>query len=727
MLPRWMNLAALACAAPLLALACGGPGTEEVPLDPGAYTYTLTQSPDGVPLWTTPCARKLQESDRAPAATGDGLSLSAARNEFEPVQLVLGPASGSVTVAVAPFPELGAEQRVELAQVGFEQGWGDTLTALSSGASIALAGDQPASVWLTVYVPKGAPAGDHETALTLTGDFGELEIPVSLHVFDFDLPDETHFATQLNVDVASLIPQGGDTDDAKDLLFEHRLTPKSVTWPSGFHWGITWENSASPAPCELLYDEPDEGAPYSIGALAPRYILGQGWNGVGFPNAMLFQFVDNGTPRPATFCGIDRGDHYGTPAYNAEWSQWLAALHSYLGAHGLLERSYYYVQNEPQNDEDHALAAHLCRLTKAAAPNLRIAVSDEPKPEIAEDPGGACGYDIWIAHVRAYEQGYAWQRQQGFGEEVWYYSLDQDPDPYFNPTRVDTDGMHTRIIPWAAWPHRITGWAYYDANRFFNGSQPGVRAELLREAMEDYEYLWLANEGSHPLAGASAFVDPTVQSLATSMTSWSRDANALMALRYELGRYLEGARDTLPVLEVDDDTHPRAAYYLNFQDPSGQPTADPLSARGQTWTKVGWGPWDDATGMGWYGEFVGDPGIAVYGYDPGGADDIENSYVYDDYGRDNLFEFALASGRYRVTVGVGRPGKGYPGDPHNVTVEGSPLYVDAITTDAAPTLAESIEVDVQDGRLSLEVGGRSELTGDWAYTFLAFVTIEPIE
>ena len=41
---------------------------------------------------------------------------------------------------------------------------------------------------------------------------------------------------------------------------------------------------------------------------------------------MLFQFIDNSTPRPGTLCGIDRGDHYGSSAYNAEWSQFLGAL-----------------------------------------------------------------------------------------------------------------------------------------------------------------------------------------------------------------------------------------------------------------------------------------------------------------------------------------------------------------------------------------------------------------
>ncbi len=367
-------------------------------------------------------------------------------------------------------------------------------------------------------------------------------------------------------------------------------------------------------------------------------------------------------------------------------------------------------------------------MTKAAAPNLRIAISEEPKPEIAEDPGGACGYDIWIAHTRAYEQDYAWSRQQGHGEEVWYYSLDQDPDPYFNPTLVERDGMHTRVIPWAAWSHRIRGWAYYDGNRFFSGSQPGVRASLLREAMEDYEYLWLANSAAHPEPGASTDVDATVQSVASSMTSWTRDADGLMTLRHELGLYLEGSRDTLPVLEADDDVRPVAAYYLNFQDPAGEPAADPLEVGGKTWIKVGWGPWDDAAGMGWYGEFIDDPGIALYGFDGGaGVDDIERSYVYDDYGRDNLFEFAIAPGTYRVTAGVGRPAKGYPGDPHNLTIEGVVAVDDELTSDAAPTIVRTVEVEVTDGRLSLEVGGKSAMTGNYAYTFLAFVEIEPAE
>ena len=701
-------------------------GSEPVPLEPGDYTFTLSQSPAGLPLWTTPTARKLTPADRAPEEVRDALKLSAAGNEFEPVQLILGPASGTVTVAVPAFDIAGS--RLEVFEVGYQEGFSETLTPLAFSddggiATLNLSADQPTALWLRVYVPAGTAGGDYQTSVEIGGDFGAVSIPVELRVFAFDLPASSPFATQLNVDVSSLIPDGGSVDDAKNTLFEHRLTPKSVTWPSGFNWSITWENGD--APCEQFWDEPDEGPEYSIGALARRYILGEGWNGVGFPTAMLFQFVDNSTPRPDSFCGIDRGDHYGSAEYNAEWQQWLTALEAYLTDNGLLEKSYYYVQNEPQNDEDHALAAHLCRITKAAAPNLKIAISEEPKPEIAEDPGGACGYDIWIAHTRAYEQDYAWTRQRDFGEAVWFYSLDQDPDPYFNPTRIDTQGMHARIIPWAAWAHRITGWAYYDGGRFFSGPNPGVRAGLLREGIEDYAYLWLANGGAAPQPLEAALADPTALSVASSMTSWTRDPDALMALRHELGLYIEGSRDTLPTLSAGGDGRPRGDYRINFQDP-GQTLA--LDQSMGEWIIVGWQPWDDEAGLGWYGEFIGDPGIALYGYDEvAGYDEAGRSYVYDDYGRDNLFEFALENGRYEVTVAVGRPGAAYANDPHNLTVEGQVLVDDEPTTDAEPQLVRTAVVDLIDGKLSFEVGGKSAMTGQYAYTFLAYATITAVD
>ena len=277
-----------------------------------------------------------------------------------------------------------------------------------------------------------------------------------------------------------------------------------------------------------------------------------------------------------------------------------------------------------------------------------------------------------------------------------------------------------------AWTHRIRGWAYYDGARFFPGGTPNVRAELLREGFEDYEYLWLANSSAHPKVGAVEDADPTVKSVAASMTSWLKDPDALMALRYELGRYIEGSRSTLPVLQVSGGVHPKGKYYVNFQDLAGSPAADPLVHDGKTYLKVGWEAYDAKKGYGWSGENIGKPAIALSGYDDvSGFSEVQKSYVYDDYGRPNLFEFALDPGKYTVTVGVGRPAKGYPNDPHNVSVEGVKIVEDQLTTTAAPVITKTTTVEVTDGSLSIVVGGKSAATGDFAYTFFAYLEIEP--
>ena len=255
---------------------------------------------------------------------------------------------------------------------------------------------------------------------------------------------------------------------------------------------------------------------------------------------------------------------------------------------------------------------------------------------------------------------------------------------------------------------------------------PGVRAALMREGFEDYEYLYIANGNAHPSVDETALADATAKSVASSMSSWTRDPDALMALRHELGLYIEGTVSDLPLLTSGTAGNSRDSYFLNFQDLQGQPTDAPLTVGEKTWMKIAWNAYDAELGYGWYGENIENSAIALHGFDDGATSSIEASYVYDDYGRDNLFEFALESGKYEVTVTVGRPQKAYPSDPYNVILEGDPLINDEISTDAKPQIRRTVEVNLTDGALSFEIGGRSESTGDWSYTFLSSIEIVPV-
>ncbi len=100
--------------------------------------------------------------------------------------------------------------------------------------------------------------------------------------------------------------------------------------------------------------------------------------------------------------------------------------------------------------------------------------------------------------------------------------------------------------------------------------------------------------------------------------------------------------------------------------------------------------------------------------------------VFDDNGRVLVFEFDIAPGRYRVTTSVGNPSRGYPGDPHNVKIEGQHVLVDYITTNAAPIKEVSADVNITDGAITLEYGGKAASTGQFAYTFAQWVKVLPI-
>ncbi len=229
--------------------------TDPVVLDATEFTFRLAQSTPTLPIWTTPVTHRPTPQDRPPDAERSELRISAVRGEFEVLQLLFGPGSGSATVSVAPMPGIA----MELATVQMVDGWAETIAPSAAMATVDAAADAPRVVWLTVKVPDDATPGEHTTTVTV----GAAETPLVLYVYDFSIAGERHFKTQMNVDVSSLVG-AGSVDDAKTTLFDLRFTPKSVTWPSGFNPSITWDNGANP--CEAFWDEPEEGEQYAIGA-----------------------------------------------------------------------------------------------------------------------------------------------------------------------------------------------------------------------------------------------------------------------------------------------------------------------------------------------------------------------------------------------------------------------------------------------------------------------------
>lgn len=723
------------------------PCTDCTPAGEGTYALSST-------VWTTTTMDKVLREAAPPTSKGDSIAVSAAKNEFEPFQIVLrSPVDTTATISMAP---LAGIDRVEIRRVGYvkittpsdpgsiKSPWmPDPLEPTAFGASEPLKAGENQPFWITLYVPPGAKAGDYTTTLSITVNGEKTDVPLELHVYDFALPPKIGLDGNWNGSFEAL--GGGESLDRVKVLktwfYEHRLTPSSVAWPAGLNYdgGIDYDCATG----ALI----DKGGAYEMSSLGGTYVDGKGWNGVGFPSFQAMDFVNNSTPRPQKFCGVDRGPtHYGTPEYDAAWSKLLAAVDAYVVAHGWQDKAYYYVQNEPQNAADYDLAAYLAELTKRAAPHLRIAISEEPKPEIAENPRAkGASYDLWWADLSEFKPDQA-KARQAKGESVWWYFLYGDLPPHFNPITIDHPGLESRIAAWAAWKYRIRGFAYYSLTGWgkdpYNDPRPegtnqngdgflfyppkgsalvtSIRWELLREGAEDYEYLLLAAGGAMPKTpDEAAGCDVSVQSAVSSTTSFTHDSSGLKHLRDELGAYLEKQRDGCPKLSVaSTSVHPRGPYYLNFQDPKGQPTASPLNVDGHEWQKIGWSAYDAKAGFGWAGPNIGKSDIMLYQYlADAPVNELQKSVIYDDYGRTDTFNWDLENGKYTVTVSIGWHGKTY--SKQRVVLEGQVLFDNAETNPGAPYLVKSLDLDIADGNVTLEAGQKDE------YTMLNWMSIVP--
>jgi hypothetical protein len=752
--------------------------------DTEVYTYRLTQSTGAYTLWTTPPSERVFNDAAVPAADGSEVKVYAARNEFEPFQVVVRPAvSGDVTVSVDAF---GAGIETELYQIkyvdvvqpsdslGRTGPYPDPLWPLAHSATVALTADENTAFWVSLSVPPGTPAGDY----TADVHIGGVSVPVRLHVFDFAIPDELHIASQMNVSHQAFLSKysvpGTESDywfyvDAiKQYFIDHRLTPKGLLWPGGLTEGGKFAEPFIGYDCDTQTLSDPHGI-WGFEDLAARYLAGTGLlegefaapfnGGTGFPTWMMASFAHNDPSqdqRPATFCGQTRSasDWLQNPdsAYNMAWFDYVAALAGYLDSLGYLDQAYHYFANEPQDQDDYDAVAWYSRYAHEAAPDLKLMVSEGPKAEIYANPAHPNAHlDIWLPVLHDYDPVVSHAREQDYGEATWIYFLHGTRPPYFNPITLDHPGIEGKLTGWFLWKYRLRGLAYYSLNDWSknpwtdpatsghngdtfmlyppseaneaipygaNGHRfvPSIRFELMRDSLEDYEYLYLL-AGGRPEVGQSNAADAQVDKIITGLTSYTRNSEFMYNLRRLIGLKLGGEIAAIPDI-APPPTHPRAEgppgnYYINFQDPAGDPAADPLVVDGKTYLKMGAADYDAIDGYGWYSS---PDAHWMTQWLSSGPNVLQRSILYSDWGRPATFEFDLPNGEYDVTLSVGWQGRTY--SHHQVVIEGVSFVADEATTPQTPYLVRTKTVYVADNKLTLAMGLFDE------YTMLNYLDVE---
>ncbi len=574
----------------------------------GGYFHQISGASTGsLSVWAAPPVEKILKTNAAPVA-GTSLRIQAAKDEFEPFQLVVRSGSTqNLSVSISDFTKGGdtiSASNVTLHRVDYVpisqlsddfgriDAWPDPLYPLGMGGNVNFPAGANQPLWFTVHVPRNAVAGVYNATVTI----GSATIPVELEVWKFTLPQEIHLPGEWGFGWSNVVETykgtiGGSVQACYwtlvDAFYEdfadHRLTPKGVGWPAGLNFDYD---------CNSGVLDPDNGGNiWYFESTAQKYLSGGELdNGTGFPSFLIKGPNDNWPPasRPSSFCSQSRGtDPPGNSSYNTKWFQYWTAVSNYVGSSAdYAAKGYYHIVNEPQTGLEagagnhYDIVAYLAKQTKTAAPNVRILVSEQVEADIYNNPTyPGAKIDIWMPTISNYQVEKAHERQLNHSEDVWWYFLYGDRPPLPNPTVMDRTGLEARITPWLAWLERVEGLLYYsttdwssdpwtqpwindgngDGFMFYppkdssiafdscnsqsNRLVPSIRWELLREGMEDYEYLWLLNEGD-PQIGVTNAADTLAGQFIDSRTLFSRVPSDLYATRAAIAAQLTGPRAT---------------------------------------------------------------------------------------------------------------------------------------------------------------------------------------
>ena len=386
-------------------------------------------------------------------------------------------------------------------------------------------------LWIDVHVPANAAAGDYSGTFTVTTDSeSTAEIPVTLTVWDFTLPDgpthKNHFGSFRNI--TRYFNVEGDSDRYKDIemrycetMAEHRINP--------------------PIPRSLLPEVNDDG---SLTVIPERH-------------EKLKDFL---TRLHVTDFEIPRAPFKEPTTTNRDKViRYVKDFYAYLKENGWHTRSYYYMHDEPNLSENYALVRDYGKLVHDAVPEMRCLVVEQTTSQDSSWPDIDPAVDIWCP-LWSFIHRESIDKKIAQGDEVWSYTALTQRTPQYHPDyekkkdydppywHIDRPLTSYRIPTWINRQYNITGLLYWSTitmvldpwnnpafshfGTHWNGGgfllYPGIpcgidgaiscmRFKNLRDGMEDYEYFVILEK----LGGKNA-VKKIVDSIAPNWWEFSK-------------------------------------------------------------------------------------------------------------------------------------------------------------------------------------------------------------
>jgi hypothetical protein len=529
---------------------------------------SLSRDPDaGYAVGVESPLRKLRPDAPYLGPVGPAAEIWLCRNEYEPIQVVVAAldrplrnVQARVSDLVGPDGARIRQPHIALNLVDFVRtrkpaypvdyvGWyPDPLIDLKP---FDVKADAFQPIWVTVDCPATLPGGDYTGQIIVKPDnAGESRLPLTAHVWSFELPRETHLKTAFALSEGAIAAWYGYDrlpDDVRlryyDFLLQHRINPTNIY-------------SSTPVPA----------------AQDMAFCIRRGLNAF---NIKCFGYA-------------------ATPEKRRADVEQVRSYVEFLKQQGWFGGAYIYGFDEIR-PADYPKLREVYDMIGEAVPSLPRACTVVPNPDLK-------GYvDIWVPLTAAYDHAAAQQYRRA-GDEVWWYVCCGPRHPYAN-WFIDYPATDPRLLFWMNWKYGVNGFLYYCVNRWhsnrwiarppndvipdddpavraaiaagkrwpevpwntftysnFNGDgqliYPGpdgkplssVRLECIRDGIEDYEYFCLLAELTAALEGPDRYyhmvqrakdllaVDPRV---VRSLTDYTTDPDLVHEARVTLGSHID--------------------------------------------------------------------------------------------------------------------------------------------------------------------------------------------
>ncbi len=299
------------------------------------------------------------------------------------------------------------------------------------------------------------------------------------------------------------------------------------------------------------------------------------------------------TPLLAEFAYLGE-EIFTSPQFERRVRELLESYVAYLEEKGWLEHAFCYIWDEPQSRPSLDHCERMAEMVKEVCPSMRRFLACG-----YATPRDVKGIDIWSPHLGEYlrdEDQY--RAAKDAGEEVWWYVSNSPNYPY--PTLfVDFPAVAHRIIWWMTWKYGLGGFVYWNVSAWNyagtenfhedpqkrwpnvpwkttmfadaegnavkgtangdgtliypwpDGPIPSLRLAVIRDGLQDYQYLRLLRERIEELKLKTGGKEITaliaeseealkvVDNLVRSTSDYEKDPAKLLAARESIAYQIE--------------------------------------------------------------------------------------------------------------------------------------------------------------------------------------------